>query len=219
MEKIKVLIADDHVIFRQGLRLLLEREKDIQVIGESGDGPETILQAQKLKPDIILLDISMPKMDGVEVARRLKKILPDIKIIILTTYSDDQFIFELIKIGVSGYVLKESASADLIYSIKMVSEGNSFLDPRMSKRVMDKFSQMTSSKDDFIKYGKLTHREKNILQLIAEGKSNKAIAGKLYISPKTVENHRMNIMRKLNIHNSIGLIKFALRLGLIEAIP
>jgi two-component system response regulator NreC len=134
-------------------------------------------------------------------------------------YSDDQFIFELLKIGVSGYVLKESASADLIYAISMVKEGNSFLDPRVSKRVMGKFSRMTSSREDFIGYGKLTRREKEILQLIAEGKSNREIASRLCISIKTVENHRMNIMGKLNIHKSSDIIKFALRLGLIEVVP
>jgi len=219
MDTTKILLADDHIIFRQGLRLLLEREKRIRVIGEAGDGPETITQAQSLNPDIILLDISMPKMDGVEVVRRIKKILPDVKIIILTMFSDDQFIFELLKLGVSGYVLKESASADLVYAVSMVSEGKSFLDPKVSKRVMEKFSQMTSGKEDFIGYGKLTRREKEILQLVVEGKSNKEIAGKLFISLKTVENHRMNIMRKLNIHSGMGLVKFALRLGLIEATP
>jgi DNA-binding NarL/FixJ family response regulator len=219
VDKIKVLIADDHVIFRQGLHLLLEREQDIQVVGEAGDGFETIHQAQQLNPDIILVDISMPKMDGVEVVRRLKKTLPDVKIIILTMYSDDQFVFELLKIWISGYVLKESASNDLIYSIKMVSAGKSFLDPKVSKRVMEKFSQMSSGRDDFERYGKLTRREKEILQLIVEGKSNKEIASKYFISLKTVENHRTNLMRKLNIHRSIDLIKFTLRLGLIEVTP
>jgi len=216
--KIKVLIADDHIIFRQGLRLLLEKEKGIEVVGEAGDGIETVSLAQQLNPDVLLLDISMPKMDGIEAVRQLKKSAPDLKIIILTMYSDDQFIFELLKIGVSGYILKESAGADLIYAICMVSEGSSFLDPRVSKRVMGKFSQMTSNRNDFIRYGKLTHREKEILQLIAEGKSNIEIAEKLFISLKTVENHRMNVMRKLDLHKSIDLIKFALRLGLIEAI-
>lgn len=219
MEKIKILIADDHMIFRQGLRLLLEKEKGIEVIGEAGDGSETISLAQRLNPDILLLDISLPTIDGIEVVQCLKKTAPDIKIIILTMYSDDQFIFELLKIGVSGYVLKESASADLIYAISMVKEGNSFLDPRVSKRVMGKFSRMTSSREDFIGYGKLTRREKEILQLIAEGKSNREIASRLCISIKTVENHRMNIMGKLNIHKSSDIIKFALRLGLIEVVP
>jgi two-component system response regulator NreC len=219
VEKIKVLIADDHAIFRQGLRLILERDKGVEVIGEAGDGLYTLSLAQRLNPDILLLDISMPQMDGIEVVRRLKKTVPNIKIIILTMYSDDQFIFELLKLGISAYVLKESAGADLIYAIKMVKEGKSFLDPQVSKRVMEKFNKMTPARDDFIRYGKLTRREKEILQLIAEGKSNREIADKLFISLKTVDNHRMNLMRKLNIHKSIDLITFALRLGLIEAIP
>jgi len=216
MKKIRILIADDHTIFRQGLKMLLEQENDLEVVGEAGDGAETIKLAKKLKPDIALLDIAMPKMDGMEVAKKLKKILPQLKVIVLTSYADDQFLFEFLKLGVSGFVLKDSASQELIYSIRKTKEGMAFLDPSVSKKVMEKFTQVTGGKKDFINYGKLSDREKEVLQLVAEGKSTKEVAGKLYISPKTVENHRANIMKKLDIHDRMGLTKYALRLGLID---
>ena len=216
MKKIRILIADDHTIFRQGLKMLLEQENDLEVVGEAGDGAETIKLAKKLKPDIALLDIAMPKMDGMGVAKKLKKILPQLKVIVLTSYADDQFLFEFLKLGVSGFVLKDSASQELIYSIRKTKEGMAFLDPSVSKKVMEKFTQVTGGKKDFINYGKLSDREKEVLQLVAEGKSTKEVAGKLYISPKTVENHRANIMKKLDIHDRMGLTKYALRLGLID---
>ena len=216
MKKIRILIADDHTIFRQGLKMLLEQENDLEVVGEAGNGAETIKLAKKLKPDIALLDIAMPRMDGMEVAKKLKKILPQLKMIVLTSYADDQFLFEFLKLGVSGFVLKDSASQELIYSIRKTKEGMAFLDPSVSKKVMEKFTQVTGGKKDFINYGKLSDREKEVLQLVAEGKSTKEVAGKLYISPKTVENHRANIMKKLDIHDRMGLTKYALRLGLID---
>lgn len=216
MKKIEILIADDHTIFRQGLKMLLEQENDIEVVGEAGNGAETIEIAKKLKPDIVLLDIAMPEMDGMEVARKLKKILPKLKVIVLTTYADDQFLFEFLKLGVSGFVLKDSASQELIYSIRKSKEGMAFIDPSVSKKVMDKFTQVTGGKRDFIIYGKLTDREKEVLQLVAGGYAIKAVADKLYISPKTDENHKANIMKKLNIHDRTSLTKYAIRLGLID---
>jgi DNA-binding NarL/FixJ family response regulator len=188
----------------------------MEVVGEAGDGVKAVELAKKLKPDIALLDIAMPRMDGMEVAKKLKKILPQLKMIVLTSYADDHFLFEFLKLGVSGFVLKDSASQELIYSIRKAREGMAFLDPSVSKKVMEKFTQVTGGKKDFINYGKLSDREKQILQLVAEGKSTKEVAGKLYISPKTVENHRANIMKKLDIHDRMGLTKYALRLGLID---
>ena len=216
MKKIKILISDDHTIFRQGLRMLLEQEGDMEVVGEAGNGIETVELAKELKPDIVLLDIAMPKMDGIKVARKLKKILSQSKIIVLTTYSDDQFLFEFLKLGVSGFVLKDSGSQELIYSIRKSKDEMAFLDPSVAKKVMEKFTQITGGKRDFINYGKLSDREKEIFQLVVEGYSNKEVAGKLYISPKTVENHKANFMKKLNIHDRTGLTKYALRLGLID---
>jgi len=216
VEKTKILIADDHTIFRQGLKMLLEQEDDMEVVGEAGNGLEALDLAKKLKPEVLLLDIAMPEMDGVQVAQKLKKILPEIKVIVLTTHAEDQFIFEFLKLGVSGYVLKDSASQELIYSIRKSKDGMAFIDPSISKKVMEKFTQVTGGKKDFIDYGKLSDREKEVLQIVAEGNSNKEVAEKLYISPKTVENHKANIMKKLNIHDRVGLTKFALRLGLID---
>ena len=216
MEKIRILIADDHTIFRQGLKMLLEQEDDMEVVGEAGNGSETLDLVKKIKPEVLLLDIAMPEMDGVQVAQELKKILPEIKVIVLTTHAEDQFIFEFLKLGVSGYVLKDSASQELIYSIRKSKDGMAFIDPSISKKVMEKFTQVTGGKKDFVDYGKLSDREKEILQLVTEGNSNKEVAQKLYISPKTVENHKANIMKKLNIHDRIALTKYALRLGLID---
>ena len=219
MEKIKIIIADDHTIFRQGLRMLLAQEDDMEVVGEAADGIEALELAKKHNPDIILLDIAMPNMDGVKVAGTIKKSFPQIKIIVLTSYSDDQFLFEFLKLGVSGFVLKDSASQELIYSIRKSNEGMVFFDPSVSKKVMEKFTQVSGGKSDFVNYGKLSDREKEVLRLVAEGCATKEVAEKLYISPKTVENHRANIMKKLNIRDRTGLTKYALRLGLIDLSP
>ena len=219
MEKIKIIIADDHTIFRQGLRMLLAQEDDMEVVGEAADGIQALELAKKHNPDIILLDIAMPTMDGVQVAGTIKKSLPRIKIIVLTSYSDDQFLYEFLKLGVSGFVLKDSASQDLIYSIRKSHEGMVFFDPSVSKKVMEKFTQVSGGKSDFVNYGKLSDREKEVLRLVAEGCATKEVAEKLYISPKTVENHRANIMKKLNIRDRTGLTKYALRLGLIDLSP
>ena len=216
MKKIKILIADDHTIFRQGLQMLLAQEDDMEVVGEAADGVEALELAKELAPDIILLDIEMPNIDGIKVAQKLKKSLPQIKIIVLTSYSDDQFLFEFLKLGVSGFVLKDSASQELIYSIRKSHEGKVFFDPSVSKKVMEKFSQVTGGKSDFINYGKLSDREKEVLQFVVEGYATKEVAEKLFISPKTVENHKANIMRKLNIRDRNALTKYALRLGLID---
>ena len=219
MEKIKIVIADDHTIFRQGLRMLLAQEDDMEVVGEAADGIEALELAKKYNPDVILLDIAMPNMDGVKVAGTIKKRFPQIKIIVLTSYSDDQFLFEFLKLGVSGFVLKDSASQELIYSIRKSNEGMVFFDPSVSKKVMEKFTQVSGGKSDFVNYGKLSDREKEVLRLVAEGCATKEVAEKLYISPKTVENHRANIMKKLNIRDRTGLTKYALRLGLIDLSP
>ena len=219
MKKIRIVIADDHTIFRQGLRMLLAQEDDMEVVGEAADGIEALELAKKHKPDIILLDIAMPAMDGVKVAGKIKKTLPQTKIIVLTSYSDDQFLFEFLKLGVSGFVLKDSASQELIYSIRKSNEGMVFFDPSVSKKVMEKFTQVSGGKSDFVNYGKLSDREKEVLRLVAEGCATKEVAEKLYISPKTVENHRANIMKKLNIRDRTGLTKYALRLGLIDLSP
>jgi len=219
VEKIKIVIADDHTIFRQGLRMLLAQEDDMEVVGEAADGIEALELAKKYNPDVILLDIAMPNMDGVKVAGTIKKRFPQIKIIVLTSYSDDQFLFEFLKLGVSGFVLKDSASQELIYSIRKSNEGMVFFDPSVSKKVMEKFTQVSGGKSDFVNYGKLSDREKEVLRLVAEGCATKEVAEKLYISPKTVENHRANIMKKLNIRDRTGLTKYALRLGLIDLSP
>jgi DNA-binding NarL/FixJ family response regulator len=219
VKKIKIVIADDHTIFRQGLRMLLAQEDDMEVVGEAADGIEALELAKKCNPDIILLDIAMPNMDGVKVAGKIKKSLPQTKIIVLTSYSDDQFLFEFLKLGVSGFVLKDSASQELIYSIRKSNEGMVFFDPSVSKKVMEKFAQVSGGKSDFVNYGKLSDREKEVLRLVAEGCATKEVAEKLYISPKTVENHRANIMKKLNIRDRTGLTKYALRLGLIDLSP
>ena len=216
MKKIKIVIADDHTIFRQGLRMLLAQEDDMEVVGEAADGIEALDLVRKCNPDIVLLDIAMPHMDGVKVAGKIKKTLPQTKIIVLTSYSDDQFLFEFLKLGVSGFVLKDSASQELIYSIRKSHEGMVFFDPSVSKKVMEKFTQVSGGKSDFVNYGKLSDREKEVLRLVAEGYATKDVAEKLHISPKTVENHRANIMKKLNIRDRTGLTKYALRLGLID---
>jgi DNA-binding NarL/FixJ family response regulator len=214
-EKIRVLLVDDHTILRDGIRLLLSSQEDIEVVGEAGDGEEAIVKARELKPDVILMDISLPKVNGIEATKLIKAERPESKILILTMHEDEEYVFPLLAAGASGYILKKTASSELISALRAVAEGNAFLHPAIAKTVLEKYRQGQPASVAGGPDG-LTEREVEVLRLIAQGLSNREIADRLFISIKTVQAHRSNIMEKLNLHDRVELAKYALRKGLIK---
>ncbi|QZY57219.1 response regulator [Crassaminicella profunda] len=196
--KIKVLIADDHALMRQGLKQIIELEEDIEVVALAVDGEDTIKKSQQYKPDIILLDINMPNMNGIQALRRLKDMGTDSKIIMLTIHDDREYLFETINIGASGYVLKDAESASLIKAIRDVCTGHSYIHPSLASELVREYNKKDKA-DDGYKKDRLTRREYEVLGLIAEGKNNREIAEDLFISEKTVKNHVSNIFKKINV--------------------
>ncbi len=207
---IHAFIADDHLMFRQGLKTLLEKTKEIVVVGEADTGQDTLKRVARLKPDIIILDVGMPGLNGIEVAKRIKKIHPVAKILFLSMHADVFFTMEALKAGALGYVLKEDSFTQLVEAIKIVNSGKIFLSPVLEEPVMKGLLQI-ARKSDEESSRVLTEREKEILQLIAEGMTNQNIAESLCISVNTVDTHRKNIMNKLGIHSVAGLVKYAIK--------
>ena len=216
MKKIRVLIADDHTIVRKGLCALLKGENDITVIGEARDGREVIRKAGELSPDVILLDINMPLLNGIEVARNIKQVHPSMGVIILTMYSDEGYVHEALLAGASGYLIKNTIPQDLCSAIRVVSRGESFLSPSISRTVIERYTKLGPSDKGELQKNELTSREREILQLIAEGYTNQEMSELLFISSKTVEVHKQNIQKKLNISGTAQLTKYAIRKGLIK---
>jgi two-component system, NarL family, response regulator NreC len=207
---LRVLLADDHAIFRQGLRGLLERE-NFQIVGEAGDGREAILRATALSPDIAALDLSMPLLNGLDAAREITRASPRTRVILLTMHSEDPYVMEALRAGIKGYVLKTQAATDMVQAIQEVSKGRVYLSPGVSQAVVTAYLARTELPPD-----PLSPREREVLQLVAEGKTTKEIAGVLGLSVKTAESHRTRIMEKLDIHATAGLVRYAIRRGLIS---
>jgi DNA-binding NarL/FixJ family response regulator len=214
MKKIRVLIAEDHTIVRQGLCALLRSEPDIEVAGEASDGLEAVELAAKLKPDVILMDIGMRNLNGLDATRKIKKILPHVRVLVLTMYDNEEWIFQILKAGATGYLIKDSAMTDLISAIRAIHRGDSYLSPSISRKVIDEYIRRAEGGERRSAADLLSSREREILQLIAEGHSIPKVASMLCISKKTVEAHKNHIMEKLNIHDKVGLIKYAIRMGL-----
>jgi two-component system response regulator NreC len=213
MEKIKILLVDDHAIMRDGIKALLSIYDDIEVVGEASEGREAIEMARELNPDVVVMDISMPGMDGLEVTRRLTKRNPGMKVIILTQHDNREYILSAIKVGAAGYIPKKALGSDLVSAIRAVHSGDSFLYPSAAKTLIDDYRKQAEQPDI---YESLTEREREILKLIAEGLTSREIANALYISQKTVQGHRTKIMEKLDLHNRTELIKYAIRKGLVD---
>lgn len=218
MNKITVLISDDHAIVREGLRLLLGTSPDIEVLGEVENGRQAVAEAQRLRPAVVLLDLSMPEMNGLEAARQIIKRVPTAKILILSAHSDDHYVQEAIEAGTAGYLMKESVGKDLLLAIREVARGNAFFSPPVAKRLL-KQCQETFMNGGGIKPkgNKLTSRQTEVLQLIAEGHSNKEMADKLSLSIKTVEKHRQTLMDKLDLHDVALLTRYAISMGITES--
>ena len=219
MSKIRVLIADDHAILREGISALLEGCGDMEVLADATYGKEAIEKSRKLEPDVVLMDIAMPGLGGLEATLEIRKACPKTKILVLTQYDNKEYIYRFLKAGVSGYVLKKAASTELISAIRAVHRGGSFLYPDVAPAVIEGYLQRKDKDLEEDDYESLTHREKQVLKLIAEGYTNKEIADMLYMSVKTVMGHRTHIMGKLNVHSRTELVKFAIRKGLIELKP
>jgi DNA-binding NarL/FixJ family response regulator len=220
MEKIKVLLVDDHTVVRQGLRVLLEAEQDIEIVGEADTGRQAVQLTRKLAPDVVVMDIAMPNLNGLEATRQILKEMPRAKVLVLSSYSDDEYVHQMTEAGAAGYLLKQTAATDLIKAIREARKGNAFFSPSISKRLLDQYREAflkgvpVKKRTDL-----LTSRESEVLQLIAEGKPNKQIASDLSISIKTVEKHRQQLMNKLNIHEVAGLTRYAISKGVIESNP
>jgi len=212
---IRILLADDHTVVRKGLRLVLEEQADFEVVGEAGDGREAVALAADLDPDVAVLDITMPNLNGIEAARQIKAKRPETSIVVLSMHSDESFVLRALKAGARGYVLKDAREAELVSAIRLVQEGKSFFSPAVSRLLVEDYVRQLESRDIEDSYELLTLREREILQLIAEGKSNKDIANLLMLSLYTVETHRSNILEKLNLHSVPELILYAVRKGVI----
>jgi len=218
MKKIRIFIVDDHIILREGLCLIIQSVPEYEIIGESGDGREALEKIEMHKPDVVILDISLPSMTGVEVSRQLRKFNPEIKIIILTQHNNDEYIDHLMQFGVHGYILKENTSVDLLRAISEVLKNNIYLSPEVTKKMVNNYIINNHQKNHSAENMtiKLSPRELEIVKLIAEGKSNNQISSMLFISAKTVNVHRSNIMKKLDIKKVTDIVIYAMKKGLIK---
>jgi DNA-binding NarL/FixJ family response regulator len=216
-KKIRILLVDDHNVVRQGLRALLGAEEDMEIVAEADTGRLAVQMALKLEPDVVVMDIAMPLMNGLEATRQITKQLPATRVLVLSTYGDDDYVRQLTESGAAGYLVKQSAAQDLLRAIRDVRQGNAFFSPCIAKRLRDQCRQAFSSGQPARQTpGQLTSRESEVLQLIAEGQANKQIAAELCISIKTVEKHRQQLMNKLNIHDIAGLTRYVISKGIIE---
>ncbi len=213
MSKAKVLLVDDHTVVRQGLKALLALEPDVEVIGEAENGREAIKCLEELNPDVVLMDISMPGLNGIEATRQIRQQYPHIKVVVLSMHANEEYVFQVLQAGASGYVLKQSDSMEVLTAIQAALSGGSFMSPPISRAVIDNYVRRAEARGKGNALKLLTPREREVLQLLAEGLPNRDIAKQLNISVKTVETHRSNMMSKLNVKSKTELIKYALRKG------
>ena len=216
MKKLRILLADDHIVVRTGLRALLERQPNLEVVGESENGRETVELVASLGPDVVVMDVAMPVLNGIEATKTIVTQRPATAVVILSMHADESYVMRALKAGARGYLLKDSASAALISAIQAVSQNKSFFSPKVSHILAEDYVRVLKQKGAVDSYDLLTGREREILQLLAEGKANKEVATALNISPYTVETHRRHILEKLNLHNPAELILYAVRKGIIR---
>jgi DNA-binding NarL/FixJ family response regulator len=216
MKRIAVLLVDDHAVVRQGLRALIEAEGDMVVVGEAENGRQAVAQTKKLLPDVVVMDVAMPGMNGLEATRQIVRNVPSAKVLVLTSYGDEDYVAQLLEAGAIGYLVKQTAAADLLRAIREVRGGNKFFSPAIAKRLRQQDREAFLGRQSVSRIARLTSREAEVLQLVAEGLANKQIAAELSISIKTVEKHRQQAMNKLNIHDVAGLTRYAIAKGWVE---
>ncbi|MCL6546539.1 MAG: response regulator transcription factor [Bryobacteraceae bacterium] len=209
--KIRILLADDHALVRQGFRRILEAEPDMEIVGEADNGRETVALAEKLRPDVIVMDVGMPELNGIEATRRLSESLPRTRVLALSMHKDSVYVREILRAGARGYLLKDAFDRDLLLAVRAVARGEAYLSPAVSEAVLSDYRRHVRDPLDL-----LTSREREVLQMLAEGKTNKEIAAALQLSVYTVDAHRGRIMEKLNLHSIGELVRFAMRHGLVE---
>jgi DNA-binding NarL/FixJ family response regulator len=213
-----VIIVDDHPLFREGLKSIISRNSELEIVGETGEGREALRLAENFKPDMVVMDISLPDSNGIELTKDIKKLSPATRVLIVSVHSKIDYITAAFQAGATGYVVKDAPSGKILQALELVSQGEYFLDSSVSFQVVQKLSEFPEKKakstDD--SYSSLTTREQEIFRLLAEGVKIKDIADQLYISPKTVENHKTNIMSKLNLHSTLDLVRYAVKLGIID---
>ena len=208
---IKILIADDHDVVRAGIRFLLQRQEDMEIVGEASDGRQVVRLAEALSPSVIVMDIAMPQLNGIDAAAQILNRDPDIKIIVLSMYADEEFLIRALTAGVKGYLLKDAVQADLLRAVRAIATGRSFFSPAIAQTLAEDYVRQLQNKGIEDSYELLTEREREVLQLLAEGKSNKEVATLLNVSPYTVETHRTHLMQKLNLHNTADIVLYAVR--------
>ena len=211
MKRIRILLADDHAVVRQGFKMILNAQADMEIVGEAGNGRQAVELAEQLRPDVVVMDVAMPELNGIEATRRLASSVPHARVVALSMHKDSVYVREILRAGARGYLLKDSGAADLVAAIRAVASGESYLSPAVSNAVLDDYRRHVTNPIDL-----LTSREREVLQLLAEGRTNKEIAGVLNLSVYTVDAHRGRIMEKLNLHSISELVRFAVRNGLIE---
>ena len=216
MKPIRILLADDHTVVRKGLRLLLESQPGLAVVAEAADGRNAVALAERETPDVVVMDIGMPQLNGIEAARQITAKHPQTAVVFLSMHSDESYVLKALKAGARGYLLKDSAEHDLIQAVRSVTEGKSFFSPAISKMLVEDYMRELQERQIEDSYELLTTREREVLQLLAEGKSNKEVAAVLNLSLYTVETHRGNILQKLNLHSGAELILYAIRKGVIR---
>jgi len=212
---IRVLIVDDHTLFRESLRSLLKAAGGIEIVGEAENGIEAVRKAVQLRPDVVLMDIAMPNLNGLQATQKIKRGNPSVKVLILTMYETEQYIIEMLRSGASGYILKRAAARELVSAIQAVSQGNAYLYPSVAKKVLNGYLEQIKAGEKEDDHERLSVRELDVLCLVAEGKTNKEIAKLLSISVHTVQTHRLNLMKKLKVHDRTQLVRYAIREGLI----
>ncbi len=210
----RVLIADDHTMVRESLVSVLQADGDVQVVAQASDGIEALEKAVLLRPDIVIADLSMPRLNGIEVVRRLREALPDTKVLVLTMHQEDEYVLQAVRAGASGYLVKDSAAAELLAAVRSLHAGRGYFGPQAAKTLADQLQHPERTLDD--PYGRLTAREREVFHLMAEGMTTKEIARRLGISVKTAENHRGRVLDKLDVRNTAELVRYALRKGLLD---
>jgi DNA-binding NarL/FixJ family response regulator len=216
MSKVRILLADDHGVVRKGLRFLLERQGEMEVVGEASDGREAVKLAEELNPDVVVMDIAMPQLNGIEAASQIVKRNSAVGVIMLSVHSDESYLVRALGSGAKGYLLKDSAEEDVVRAVQSVAQGKPFFSPAIAKTLLEDYMRYLQQRNLEDSYDLLTDREKEILQLLAEGKSNKEVAGLLNLSLYTVETHRTHLMQKLNLHNTAEIVLYAVRKKIIS---